>query len=995
MANNLSSSVLEADSHGRNRHGRRGRSRRRQEPQHMEQSKWIWIREQETSANSFMLARKLFSLPSPPTKVVLRAAAETRYKLYINGEYVGRGSVPSGNGYTYFDSFDVTKYLNAGKNVVAFLVHFSGDCRTKRPGLLCSLDIEIGEQRLAINTDETWKIRQADERTSQGVQIAEGLGFQEVYDAGMQVNNWNQVRLREKGWENAVIVGLPSDPPWGRLIPREIPQLSEERILPRSILGTFNSPPRRADTAASEIPDIMAATALSPLTSGNIKDVGALLSEEGLTHVRTPRGDAGVVVILDFGKEVFGDIEIGIAGSGKGIIDIGYGEIIEDGRVKPNRGGLKYTDRLILRNSKFHWQSFEPRALRYMQIEFRQCTRPVAVEYVRVNQLSYPVEQTGSFECSDGLLNEIWRVGAYTTKLCMQDTFITSPRSERAQWWGDARIQSRVAYYAFGDTKLLAQGLRQIADSQASDGSIPGMYPTVNNNIIADYALLWVFSILDYYAFSDDLKLVRQLYPKVRKLLAWFGKYAGEDRLLSNVPARLFIDHADIQREGDVTVLNCLYYQGLRVASIIANVIGRQQDAEQYADLATKLRFAINKHLYSPNRGLYAEGRINGKLIEKYTSQTNIMAALFDIPDHYQKSTICRRLLNGTLPQIRTPYFASFLLDVLYSADLHAEALDIIRKKWGPMINAGASTLWEYFTPDGDMCHGWSACPTRDLLAEYIGIKPVLGSHRFSIAPHTGGLKWAKGSIATNTGPLTVEWRVGRNYFLTNIKVPHGLRVDFYPPGPADCRISVDGKHQPGRFLTLGEGCHQIKVMAPKPERSPKYDESLAPTPIEHVEVLGEVYSRRSQRRSTANRRRGKSRAENALEVEVAPQPEVDIDEVLDIVQEGFEEPSVVEVETKEAKAEVMRGRSGRSRRRQKKNQPESTSHSPESITSSEQSELPAPVVMPEEIEVPPQPSTDTNEVATDHTEASRAQKKPRRGGRRRQLPETQDQPLE
>ena len=168
-------------------------------------------------------------------------------------------------------------------------------------------------------------------------------------------------------------------------------------------------------------------------------------------------------MILDFGREVFGNVEIGIGGSGSGVIDIGYGELLEDGRVKPNRGGLKYTDRLILKKGKLHWQGFESRAFRYMQIEFRRCTKVVALDYIMVNQTTYPVKYTGSFECDDGLLNEIWRVGAYTTELCMEDTFIDCPWRERAQWWGDARIESRAAYYAFDDTKLLAQGLRQMA----------------------------------------------------------------------------------------------------------------------------------------------------------------------------------------------------------------------------------------------------------------------------------------------------------------------------------------------------------------------------------------------------------------------------------------------------------------------------------------------------------------------------------------------------
>ena len=98
--------------------------------------------------------------------------------------------------------------------------------------------------------------------------------------------------------------------------------------------------------------------------------------------------------------------------------------------------------------------------------------------------------------------------------------------------------------------------------------------------------------------------------------------------------------------------------------------------------------------------------------------------------------------------------------------------------------------------------------------------------------------------------------------------------------------------------------------MTPKPERSPKYDESLAPTPIEHVEILGEVYSHRAEHRSTAKRRRGKGRVKTSLEIEAYPEPEAVIDETLDVVQERiedeFEESNIGKLEKMQPEQSVL-----------------------------------------------------------------------------------------
>lgn len=835
--------------------------------------KWIWIANPDPIPNSYIQARKTFALDRTPTSALIKISADSRYKLFINGCYVGKGPVRSAEGQCYVDNYDITALLKKGNNVVAAIVHHIGEntyaYSAGKPGLMCKVEITTDKGPQAFGTDETWRVRRATEWTTSGARMSHRLGFQEVYDAGNANENWNKVRYSEKGWEYASVVGIPPAQPWGEAIPRLTPPLQEEIVLAHAVIGTHNGAEISKETPVASVPAIMADTELAALKSGEVKDAEALCFADGQSHVRTPRGDKGVVIVLDFGREVFGNVEIGLTGS-SGCIDIGYSELLLEGRVKPNRHGTNYTDRIQLKRGRLEWQSFEPRAFRYMQIEFRRCTRPLAIDYVRVNQTTYPVNQTGRFECSDRLINQIWQAGVYTAQLCMEDTFIDCPWRERGQWWGDARILSRTAYYAFDDTALLAQGLRQFASAQTDDGAIPGLYPPGDMAIAPDFALMWVFSVLDYYAFSDDAELVRELYPAVSKMLEWFAGYANDSGMLNEVPGRLLIDRADLERRGEVTSLNCFYHQALRVASALAFISGQDEEAQSYLDTSNRLKVALNKYMYDPKRGLYAECRVDDRLVEKFSRQTNILAALFDIADQYQKAGILRQIGNGNLPELGTPYFASYYLEALYSADRHADALNYIRRKWGRMIEAGATTLWEDFDTDtqGALCHASAVCPTRDLIAEFVGIKPVPGANRFAVTPHPGDLKWAAAAVETRSGRLTVEWRVLRDRLDIKVDAPHGLKVDVYPPGPIDSTIMVDGKHWHSRFVTLSDGTHLIRVVQPKLQKIVTYDESES-TLMPHVEVLdkGIRIGRRGIAIETRRRSKRSSKPDETIEV--------------------------------------------------------------------------------------------------------------------------------
>lgn len=236
---------------GGGHHSRRGGKRHGRRPSQDDLGKWIWTPSSDSVCNSYLYARKTFDLDTKPSTAILKATADSRYKLYVNGQYVGKGPVRSSGGYVYFDTYDVSSLLDKGHNVIAFLVHHFGEDTSisalGRPGLLCKAEIETEAGTQVIATDETWKVHRAADWTGSGARMNGQLGFQEVYDAKERIEGWDQVKLNEKGWDDALVVGTPPAGPWGTLREREIPALAEEKVLPQSA-AIYNSPDRATDT---------------------------------------------------------------------------------------------------------------------------------------------------------------------------------------------------------------------------------------------------------------------------------------------------------------------------------------------------------------------------------------------------------------------------------------------------------------------------------------------------------------------------------------------------------------------------------------------------------------------------------------------------------------------------------------------------------------------------------------------------------------------------
>jgi len=733
------------------------------------QANWIWCKDERSPRNFYLHARKEVDIPASVERAEFNCTADSRYQLFINGKLIGRGPARSDPRWQSYDKYEVSSYLHQGKNVIAALVHHYGEETSSyiqgRGAFLFQGEVMCTNgETLTILSDDTWRVLPSNAWYRDAPRLSYALGFQEIYDARLSPENWTGKDFDDSKWASAIVIGRPPMAPWINLVPRDIPMLLEKSVFPKAVLavGECQSTEDRWQ-GVSDIAKLMAEETREPLNTTQVKNIEAMLSgDEQYTLINSSGKDA--YFVLDFGKEVVGYPHLRVEGPAGIIIDLGYSEVLEDGKVNSDRKNVKCVERYTMRDGLQTWETFSKRGFRYMQIDIHNnSSKPLKIYSIGLNFSTYPVEYRGAFNCSDELLNQIWKVGSYTLQLCMEDAYEDCPFREQAQWMGDARVEALINYYTFGDSKLIARCLRQIGQSQLPEGITSGVWPIRWPNKIADYCLLWIISLWDYYQYTGDKHLVEELYPRIKNALAFFESHLDRYNLLSDVPDWTFIDWADLDKRGEITTLNCFYYKALINASRMAQLLGEKREAIQYQELAEKVKEAINSWLWSNDTGVYVDCRVGDVLSETISQHTNSLAVLYDIAGADKQGRIYSYIFakDRDVVQVGTPYFMFYILRSLFHGDHYQKAIEIIRERWGDMLKKGATTFWEVF---GDWsksrCHGWSAGPTMLLPAEILGVQPVApGFKVFRIQPHPVDLTWAEGTVPTPQGNISVAWQ--------------------------------------------------------------------------------------------------------------------------------------------------------------------------------------------------------------------------------------------
>lgn len=767
--------------------------------------KTIWTRSRDDEM--FVRARRNFELLEISGPYQVKVTCSGRYRLWINGVSVARGPAHSGTDVKRVDELDVTRFLQAGRNQIAVqLTHFNyftaqGWCAA--PAFAFSLK----GRDLSVESDTVWKMSVDAAFQLPSHRRNNMYGPQELYDARLE-QDWQTEHFDDSDWPQAVDVECP----WGREIPRGVPFRMEYDLRPVSVFKVaevvdqehfpemwhYQSYQSLAETLLQDVPEetrlssVHGAENLLDGASGSMTVVQPFADDPD----RSDRYCASV--IFDFGREITGYTRFEVEGNAGAMIDVVHGELITAGRVQAMRQGTHYADRYILREGRQRHEIYDWKGFRYIQLTFRNLTRPLMLHDLRVSFCSYPVTKAGRFKCEDKLLEQIWQTGAYTQQLCMHDRLMDCPWREQVQWLGDGRIQLVIIQNAFGANDLCRKFVEDFAHSQLENGLVPSISGAGSNGPvrdIIDYALWWILAVEDVISFENDETFVHETIPHIQRLLRFFGQYVNDDGMIENIPGWVFIDWANLCREGCVAPLNGIYAMALQCAERLARRAGETELANSCHQAASRIREKFHELFWSDEHGYYRDCvRATGPYADGFSQHTQVIAVLSGLARVSLRDLMERTLADKTLVQTM-PFFSFYLLEGLVRVGMGREAVDFIREQWGRMIHSGATTFWEEWQVGGtyrdgfwaarprSLCHAWSAAPTAWLSRHVLGIHRDEQTNELRFAPQCCGLSTASGSVPTRHGMVDVFWTVLDGQFRAELTLPQeDLMIDFQEP---------------------------------------------------------------------------------------------------------------------------------------------------------------------------------------------------------------------
>ncbi len=518
----------------------------------------------------------------------------------------------------------------------------------------------------------------------------------------------------------------------------------------------------------------------------------ALLKEGGACTVR-PSDKGDVELVYDLGEQNIGFYQFEIDAEAGLTVDIfGVEYIAPDGRVQDTeryRNGMRY----VCSEGTNRFTSLVRRSQRYLFITLRHQTRPATLNGFRLIESTYPVQPVGRFECSDPKLTKTWEIAARTLKLCMEDTYTDCPLYEQTLWVGDSRNEALFSYTAFGSGDIAKRCLKLTARSLDRYPLIQSQVPSTWEVIIPSFGFLWGIMAWDYYAWSGDKDFVEWIYPYLMKSLRSAATYSDKQGLFS-VPFWNFFDWTNIDSSHNTVLYNSILAAGAADAALrCADAIGETKDKEWLEQYRDSLKEAVNA-VWNPEAGAYPDSvHEDGKVSTNFSIHNCFLSLLYDVVPEDRKAIVVDKLLNPPkdMTQAGSPFVAMYLFDALEKTGHADKVIEAIHRYYDPMLEAGATTVWESF-PSGTTGHGgfptrshthaWSSAPIHFLNRIVLGIVPETpGSTSFRISPRLNGLTWARGATATPRGPVDVSWKVDGKTLHIDAKAPQGVSLHYAP----------------------------------------------------------------------------------------------------------------------------------------------------------------------------------------------------------------------
>lgn len=734
-------------------------------------SEWIakWIEPEiqplpETDISPAFMLRKTFTLKDKVASARAYVTSHGYYELSLNGKKVGTEQLtPGWTAYQkrlQYQTYNVTNMLNNGANAVgAFLGEgwyrsHIGWKRSKKPlhgeklGFLCQIFVQYTNGKTEwIITDGSWKY------TSDGPIVMNEIYDGESYDATREIKDWNKSNFNDSTWKNVIEASFDNSV----LIATDGAKVEKiQELKPKKIF-------------------------------------------------RTPKG----LLVADMGQNMVGWVRLNVKGKRGTTITIRHAEVLD-------KDGNFYTDNLRKAKATMTYtlkgegvEVYEPRftffGFRYISIEGID----LKSENITGIVVHSNMEPTGTFECSDALINQLQHNIQWGQKGNFVDVPTDCPqRDERLGWTGDAQAFIRTAAYNFDVAPFFTKWLKDVAADQRKDGSVPNVVPDVLNPLnsptagnSAGWGDVAVIAPWTIYLTYGDTQLLQNQYPSMKAWVDYTHKKIGDSYISQKAEGfgdwLFYVPDSISKKAGfndgftDKRYINTAFFAYatslLRDAAVALN---KEEDAKSYNQLFENIKTAFNKE-YTDDEGKIKP--IEGKRNDSQTAY--VLALMFDLLPPTKQAKAAGYLVADIKSRgnhlstgfLGTPYLCHVLSSYGYTDVAYDLLLQKTYPSWLFPVTMGATTIWERWDgqkPDGtfqsvgmNSFNHYAYGAVGDWMYRVVAgieIDPSQpGYKHFFIKPQpTTKLTYAKSSLNSPYGEIESGWKIKDGLIKLNIKIP-------------------------------------------------------------------------------------------------------------------------------------------------------------------------------------------------------------------------------
>jgi len=586
------------------------------------------------------------------------------------------------------------------------------------------------------------------------------------------------------------------------------------------------------------------------------------LVEEQVEPVKVVR-KAGGHYFFDFGRAAFGTVTLTLTSPETGReVEVHLGEVTTgDDSIARDPGGSRryrimtlklsqgtHTYRVKIPPDKRNTGPHSVKMPDYIGevMPFRYCevvNSPSTLDRSSIRQIAvhYPFDENAShFTSSNPVLNDVWGLCKYSIKATSFCGVYIDGDRERIPYEADAHI-NQLCHYCVDREYTMARYTHE--------------YLILHPTWPTEWILHSVLMAWTDYMYTGNIESIEHFYEnlKAKTLLS----LAREDGLISTQTGlvtdevlqsihfggklRDIVDwpHGnilglkggygetdDFEFKPINTVVNAFAYRASLLMSRMAKALGKQADAQRFAEAAEHIKSSINDKLLDKAKGIYVDGEGS----THSALHANMFPLAFElVPPEYVDSVGEFVKSRGMVCSV---YGSQYLLEALYAAGLDDYALQLMTNRdsdrsWPHMVYDVGTTItleaWDNkYKPNQDWNHAWGAAPANIIPRCLMGVRPIEpGFAKVQIKPQVGSLKRASLDLPTVRGTIGVDITAAQaESFALNVRLPANTRAVVFLPrlGSTSRDVLMDGKRIAGtlngEFVVIddvGSGRHRLE----------------------------------------------------------------------------------------------------------------------------------------------------------------------------------------